>query len=322
MNEEVTSKFEDTVQHVVVTTCPDERQKLIRTLRSCLEAGADVNGRRWGYRPLYEAIIYGDIEVVNVLLEYRPSEFALMDSLIIVITEDMPRVSFPDRLVIVRALLGAGANPEGFLPVFPLLGFLSSDNDVGDIKEFKLDVLRLLLDHGANPNVSLEDSTCLIDVTRRDNSVAVGLLLAHGADVHARGRHGMTALFFAHSEITAKMLLNAGAEIDARDDAGRTPLNYHGHWRIYNFYNEGYVKTLLAAGACIDFGISDTILEFQRTIVAERKKRAGRVIKRALWKRVQLRRQMELLDQLYRPGGLGALRAQERFEMCIKNLHV
>lgn len=49
MNEEVTLKFEDTVRDVVVTDDPDERQKLIRKIRSCLEAGADINGAIPGF---------------------------------------------------------------------------------------------------------------------------------------------------------------------------------------------------------------------------------------------------------------------------------
>ena len=45
-----------------------------------------------------------------------------------------------------------------------------------------------------------------------------------------------------------------------------------------------------------------------------KRRAAAAVIARALWRRVQRRQQMELLDELYRPGGLGALRAQQRFE--------
>ena len=55
-------------------------------------------------------------------------------------------------------------------------------------------------------------------------------------------------------------------------------------------------------------------LAFTAASIRERFEYAASVIARALWRRVQRRQQMELLDELYRPGGLGALRAQQRFE--------
>lgn len=53
---------------------------------------------------------------------------------------------------------------------------------------------------------------------------------------------------------------------------------------------------------------------------AEREKEAGLVIKRALWRAVQKRRQIEILHELYKPGGLGALRSEKRFDDLILDL--
>lgn len=51
----------------------------------------------------------------------------------------------------------------------------------------------------------------------------------------------------------------------------------------------------------------------------KRRDKAARVIQRALWKCVQRRQMFETLDELYRPGGLGALRGKERFEKLIQS---
>ena len=53
------------------------------------------------------------------------------------------------------------------------------------------------------------------------------LLLAHGADVDARDPHGWTPLHFAAQEVLPEMaarLLARGADVNAQDDEGNTPL--------------------------------------------------------------------------------------------------
>lgn len=59
--------------------------------------------------------------------------------------------------------------------------------------------------------------------------------------------------------------------------------------------------------------------EVYRREVSARRREAARVVKRGLWRAVQRKRQMELLHELHKPGGLGARRAKERFEIAIKN---
>lgn len=53
------------------------------------------------------------------------------------------------------------------------------------------------------------------------------LLLAKGADVNAKDDEGRTALMLQFNDsATLQDLLNAGADVDARDKDGWTPLMY------------------------------------------------------------------------------------------------
>ena len=64
-----------------------------------------------------------------------------------------------------------------------------------------------------------------LEASSRGKVDIVRLLLDHGADPNARGRHGRTSLHRASSFgdlDTARLLLAHGAEIDAQDDEGRT----------------------------------------------------------------------------------------------------
>lgn len=67
---------------------------------------------------------------------------------------------------------------------------------------------------------------------------AVALLLQHGADVHATYLNGYTALHVAAAsadDASARLLLSSKARLDARDNAGKTPLDLareKGHARM------------------------------------------------------------------------------------------
>jgi hypothetical protein len=64
---------------------------------------------------------------------------------------------------------------------------------------------------------------------------------------------------------------------------------------------------------------ADAIQTMARNVREKRTRmRAARVIRRALWRCVQRRRQLELLDELYRPGGIGTMRAKRKFEEIVK----
>ena len=101
------------------------------------------------------------------------------------------------------------------------------------------DVVRLLLDRGLDPNAGTKQNiqTPLFNAAMSGDPEIVELLLERGADVQARDNHFrwtplhvvMSTLSIAHIKGTATtiagMLLNRGAQINATDEEGQTPLH-------------------------------------------------------------------------------------------------
>jgi hypothetical protein len=95
-------------------------------------------------------------------------------------------------------------------------------------------LIRALLDHGANPNGDI--STAMGTFTPFGLSVylsrheTIGLLLDHGAQVDERTASSATWLMYAAQELddpeTMELLLRRGANIEATDSDGNTPIVY------------------------------------------------------------------------------------------------
>ena len=144
-----------------------------------------------------------------------------------------------------------------------------------------LDLIKVLLEHGADPNARLksptlqrahtpgeptlnEGSTPLMRAAKNGDMAAIRLLLAHGADFNARQKNGTTALMFAaglgfgtgtfakdyatEAELleSVKVLVAAGADVNAISDAGQTPLHFGAQ------ASDDIVKFLAANGAKLD----------------------------------------------------------------------
>lgn len=94
--------------------------------------------------------------------------------------------------------------------------------------EHSPDIVRLLLEHGADPEIrSMQNTTALHDAVAMDNKDALMLLLEFNADVNARLKHGETALHLASDNGCIAMvttLLDYGAEVNFKTCDGLTPL--------------------------------------------------------------------------------------------------
>jgi ankyrin repeat protein len=91
-----------------------------------------------------------------------------------------------------------------------------------------IDMVRLLLEHGANVNTaSTQDITPLDEAAMRGQKDAIDLLIAKGADVNARDDKGDSPLLWAlmmGRTDAAVALINAGADVNVRNALGVTPL--------------------------------------------------------------------------------------------------
>ncbi|KAJ3115154.1 hypothetical protein HDU96_001120 [Phlyctochytrium bullatum] len=92
----------------------------------------------------------------------------------------------------------------------------------------KAAVLEILLQHGGDPNASRDQRSLLTQAVTSKEAETLSLcklLVSYGADINVRNRGGRTALHEATRGETARWLLEGGAEVDARDDCGWTPLH-------------------------------------------------------------------------------------------------
>ena len=88
--------------------------------------------------------------------------------------------------------------------------------------------IRMLLRNGANPNAKrhVDGVTALMRASKRGHTQTVKALLDAGADVDAKNHSGFTALMFVRNGGTeiVQILLDAGADLDAKEHDGTTPL--------------------------------------------------------------------------------------------------
>jgi len=144
-----------------------------------------------------------------------------------------------------------------------------------------LDLITILLAHGANPNAALksptlnrahtpgepslgEGTTPLMRAAKNGDTAAIRLLMAHGADASLKQKNGTTALMLAagvgrgtgvfakdyatEAELLAAVtfLVESGVDVNAANDSGQTALH------IAAQASDGIVKYLAEHGAKLD----------------------------------------------------------------------
>ena len=92
----------------------------------------------------------------------------------------------------------------------------------------------LLVGCGESPNELLHQA--VID----GNIEAVKQHIAAGADVNAKDENGVTPLHWAETEEIAELLIAKGADVNARTGSGETPLDL-----AIKYKNTGYVVDLI-----------------------------------------------------------------------------
>ena len=206
----------------------------VRVAELLLEHGAEVNTRdKDHWTPLHVACHHGKLEIVRLLLDHA----AELNAETVNGLNPLHFVSYcqytsqEDYVRVAQLLLdrGADVNPSRKDHQTPL--HLASY--LGNVE-----VVRLLLDHGADPEANAENDMGEKPLhqlsyskyrSQEDGMRVARLLLEHGADVHTRRNDGCTPLhlasYFGNLDIV-HLLLSHGADrqVNAADDMGEKPL--------------------------------------------------------------------------------------------------
>jgi ankyrin repeat protein len=202
-----------------------------------VEQGANVNATDWyGQTPLWATV---DIRNLDVAGPTRDNG-----------------VNRDEALGVIKTLLGRGADPNARTRESPpqrrwitRLGSLSWVDFTGQTPFLRaalagdVTVMRLLLEHEADPNITTFNGTTPLMAAAGINWTvsqtfdegpatlleAVKLALAQGNDVNAANAMGLRAIHGAAnrgSDEIVQLLVQAGAALDVPDKEGRTPLTW------------------------------------------------------------------------------------------------
>lgn len=201
-----------------------------------LENGAEVDARdRWGRTPLAWAAGFGRMNTVELLLAHEAA-IDLADDWGVTA---LHWAAFCGHADLVQMLIERGANAHAKdNRGFNVLYCAAAGGQV--------DVAKLLLSRSLDVNTkSNEGWTALHSAAFRGHLEMVEWLLANGAEVNATNLQGQTPLFWAavgSVESTGEMPWMAAARETAKDETGNEDLSRHGN-------KSGTVKCLLARGA-------------------------------------------------------------------------
>ena len=203
------------------------------------------------YRDLYKRVAYLESALFERELDLQnAAEQDIIDDL------------FSGDISLVKAAIESGVDINKFYNIesadaqTPLLWYASNDDDTS----FK--IVQLLLKNGADvDNGNSIGVTPLMQACHEGSEETAALLLKYNADVEARDTDGRTAIFYAvtrhvsPSDDFVKMLYKAGADLDAVNNNGHTPLTVTWSIQKGNFrpiYRPD-AKLLLELGANVDY---------------------------------------------------------------------
>lgn len=242
------------------------RDSNVPMMRLLLDHGAEIGQSSGNHTtPLLIALLNGQVGIATELVNkgadvnatddyHRGALFAAIDLRNFNHEKygDLP-TDGRDPLDLIKALLKKGANPNLKTDTVPVHGLMQFDaswvNFDGETPFVRaalsgdIEVMRILLDGGADPNVATtQGSTALMAASginwipgqtytrsEADYVEAVKLCLERGAPVNASNSLGLTAMHGAANRgwtSIMQILADHGAKVDAKDKEGRTPMTF------------------------------------------------------------------------------------------------
>jgi hypothetical protein len=207
------------------------RHNHVAVIDALLNAGMDVeSANEFGDSALEEAVSHGHLAAITRLLDRGASMDPRPDPRHIGELRDHLIHEAADAATL-RLLIERGA------PV----------NDVSGCGEWPLrsacawgdtNLVRYLLDHGSDPNLTSTGETALFDAVREGSLDIIDALLAAGADINAQDVDGNTCLWLVESADLARHLLTRGANPALPDEIGSLPESWYLPREVVDLYRE------------------------------------------------------------------------------------
>ncbi len=180
-------------------------------------------------RELAKAIQAGDPTAMRKILAAHPNLNArdeagndMLGYAVSMSTTLGTNVSPENRIEVVRLLLEAGMDPNQARSVYGGTTYFDLSRNLTD--PTAMQIFRLFLDHGANPNaITIEGTPMIFDTWQ--NLDGVRAVLDHGGNVDIRGKDGTTPLLFYVGNgrwDAALLMLDRGADVNVQNESGVT----------------------------------------------------------------------------------------------------
>jgi len=185
------------------------------TVRALIDAGARVNQADFlKVTPIEAAGRAKNTEITELLLASSAA----------IAPEALTAAALSGNVAQLKLLLAKGADPNAGGN-----GHVLNEAVRGCTRRDNTDVVAALLDAGGDPRLHADDNYTPLHRANLCPPAVASMLIAHGADVNARSINGWTpimgAAFDGNLELV-RLLVQAGADVGARDDAGKTVLQY------------------------------------------------------------------------------------------------